>query len=167
MGAIVAMTVAKLAQERIYHLVLMATNPFQEKTVVKVYRKLIINDLENGNLSAVMNKPYISKYFFENSKNQMSKKICFDMVMHLGPKTFIRQSTALMKRASQIETLKALKSKTLILCGRQDPLCPLAYHERINNLVKDSKLVVLERTGHLPTLENPVLTNHHLHKFVY
>ena len=88
------------------------------------------------------------------------------MAEDLGPKVFTRQSKALMNRPCQIESLRALNCRTLILCGREDQICPLSYHFKINELIKHSKLVVLDNTGHLPTLESFEATNLYLKNFI-
>jgi len=57
------------------------------------------------------------------------------------------------------ETLSQLDIPTLILCGRDDRLCPISRHELMAGLVQGSRLEIIENAGHLPTLENPQDTN--------
>ena len=166
LGGIVAMEIAKRANTRISHLILMDTNPFVEKEVIRNQRHLLINDVENGSLASVMKEYYIPKYFYVKKLQKGLQKTCFDMAITLGAKTFIKQSKALMERNSQIDGLKDLDCKTLIVCGEYDQLCPISYHVTMNKLIKNSKLVILNKTGHLPTLENPKITNQQLQLFL-
>ena len=62
--------------------------------------------------------------------------------------------------------LGTLKCKTLILCGREDQICPLNYHVKIQKLIEHSELVVLDNTGHLPTLEKGQDINLSIKKFM-
>ena len=52
-----------------------------------------------------------------------------------------------------------VKVPTLVLCGRDDLLCPVERHELMRDLVPGSRLVVIEDAAHLPTLEAPDETN--------
>jgi pimeloyl-ACP methyl ester carboxylesterase len=44
---------------------------------------------------------------------------------------------------------------TLILCGRHDPQYPLSCSEELAAGIRAARLVVFERTGHYPFLEEP------------
>jgi pimeloyl-ACP methyl ester carboxylesterase len=58
-----------------------------------------------------------------------------------------------IKRLSKC-ALKRVACPTLVLCGRQDALTPVALHEEIAAGIRGAKLVV-ERSGHLSPLEQP------------
>lgn len=51
--------------------------------------------------------------------------------------------------------LGRIKLPTLIIWGAEDQLIPLAAGRKMNSLIKDSKLVVLDNCGHLPQEEMP------------
>jgi len=55
------------------------------------------------------------------------------------------------------ELLSQIKVKTLILWGREDKITPLANGYLMKEKIRDSKLEILENTGHAPYLENPDL----------
>jgi pimeloyl-ACP methyl ester carboxylesterase len=44
---------------------------------------------------------------------------------------------------------------TLVVWGKQDGLVPLAYAEKWKRLIKDARVEVIDRCGHLPSLERP------------
>jgi pimeloyl-ACP methyl ester carboxylesterase len=48
---------------------------------------------------------------------------------------------------------------TLILCGREDAITPLARHEEMAASIPDARLVIVEECGHLSTLERPAEVN--------
>jgi pimeloyl-ACP methyl ester carboxylesterase len=64
-----------------------------------------------------------------------------------------------MNRPDQSDTLRGVDVPTLILCGRDDTLCPVSRHELMAELIPDARLEIIEGAGHLPTLEQPELTN--------
>lgn len=51
--------------------------------------------------------------------------------------------------------LPDIKADTLVISGRHDPLNPPAEGEVIAGLIPRARMVVLERSGHLPGLEEP------------
>ena len=51
--------------------------------------------------------------------------------------------------------LGKINVRTLIIWGADDALIPLAAGQKMNSLIKDSKLLVIEKCGHLPQEENP------------
>lgn len=55
----------------------------------------------------------------------------------------------LMSRVGQIS------APTLAICGLEDPLTPLKYHEYLRDHLADCELVTIERAGHWPFVENP------------
>jgi pimeloyl-ACP methyl ester carboxylesterase len=44
---------------------------------------------------------------------------------------------------------------TLAICGDQDPLTPVKYHEYLRDRMPNCKLAVIENSGHWPFAENP------------
>jgi pimeloyl-ACP methyl ester carboxylesterase len=53
------------------------------------------------------------------------------------------------------QDLGKINAKTLIIWGADDALIPLAAGQKMNSLIKNSKLVVIEKCGHLPQEEMP------------
>src|SRR6266550_1628063 len=51
--------------------------------------------------------------------------------------------------------LGKISARTLIIWGAEDALIPLAAGRKMNSLIKDSKLLVLEKCGHVPQEEMP------------
>lgn len=77
----------------------------------------------------------------------------------LGPDVFELQSLAIQSRIDQQETLRKVSVPTLILCGEDDSLCPPERHHLMHELISNSTLSIIPGAGHLPTLEQPDLTN--------
>ena len=51
--------------------------------------------------------------------------------------------------------LSRITAETLVISGRYDPLNPPEVGQEIANSIPNSKFVVLEKSGHLPTYEEP------------
>ena len=53
------------------------------------------------------------------------------------------------------QDLGKISARTLIIWGAEDALIPLAAGRTMNSLIKDSKLVIFEKCGHIPQEEMP------------
>ena len=57
--------------------------------------------------------------------------------------------------SSNLEKLKSIKTSTLLIWGAKDTWIPLDNGKRMDSALPNSKLVVLENSGHVPMEENP------------
>jgi pimeloyl-ACP methyl ester carboxylesterase len=88
------------------------------------------------------------------------------MADNIGKETFVRQEKAIISRADSLALLSAIGCPTLVLCGRQDALTPLAVHQEIAAGIKGARLEVIEDCGHLSTLERPAEVNAALRRWL-
>ncbi|GGK37717.1 alpha/beta fold hydrolase [Salinarimonas ramus] len=160
MGGIVAMEIVRRAPGRVAGLALLDTNPMAETPETAARREPQIERVRAGNLAGVVREELAPLYVEPDAPAaQAIRELCVAMAQALGPATFERQSRALQRRPDQRETLRGVRVPTLVLCGAQDRLCPLDRHTLMAELVPDAELVVLQGTGHLPTIEAPEATN--------
>lgn len=158
MGGILAMEVLRQAPDRVVGLALMDTNPLAESDEVKSRRAPQIAAAQAGSLRAVMRDEMKPNYLTDGPNRGAILDLCMAMAMDLGERVFINQSIALRDRSDQCETLRAFAGPTLVLCGRDDALCPVERHSLMHRLMPHGTLDVIENAGHLPTLEQPELT---------
>ncbi|MFK7791941.1 MAG: alpha/beta fold hydrolase, partial [Devosiaceae bacterium] len=112
-----------------------------------------------GELGTVMRDEMKPNYLAHGPGRQAILDLCMQMAEDLGSQVFADQSEAIKTRPDQRETLRAVSVPTLILCGREDRLCPIERHTLMQELIPHSNLVVIDGAGHLPTLEKPSETN--------
>jgi len=62
--------------------------------------------------------------------------------------------------------LGKISARTLIVWGAEDALIPLAAGHKMNSLIKDSKLLVFEKCGHLPQEEMPERVVEEITRFI-
>jgi pimeloyl-ACP methyl ester carboxylesterase len=155
MGGIVAMEVVAQAPDRVTHLALLDTNPKAETPQVQARRAPQIEKVQAGGLEAVMRDEMKPNYLTNGPNRTAILDLCMDMARSLGPQAFVSQSRALRARPDQQESLARVTVPTLILCGRDDTLCPVDRHELMHALIPHSTLHIIENAGHLPTLEQP------------
>jgi pimeloyl-ACP methyl ester carboxylesterase len=78
------------------------------------------------------------------------------MARSVGARGQFNQQTAMLGRPDSHADLKRVQVPTLMVCGRQDPVTPLADHRAMAACVAGSRLEVIEDCGHLSTIEQPV-----------
>lgn len=158
MGGIVAMELLRRAPDRVSRIALMATNPLAETPGVAADREPQIVKARAGRLMEVMQDEMKPGYLAPGPQRGNVLELVMEMADVLGPEVFIRQSRALQRRRDQQAVLRKCRAPALVLCGAHDQLCPVKRHSFMAELMPDAKLVVLEHSGHLPTLEQPADT---------
>jgi pimeloyl-ACP methyl ester carboxylesterase len=68
--------------------------------------------------------------------------------------------------AQYAETLETLRKPTLIIWGERDELFSVAVGEQLHASIRDSKLVVIKDSGHMPMWETPDETNRVILEFL-
>jgi pimeloyl-ACP methyl ester carboxylesterase len=156
MGGIVALELWRRARQRITHLALLDTNPYAERPQRRELRLAQIEQAERGGLRDVLVESM--KPLYVASKNRGDLALLdriLEMGLALGPAVFRRQSLALRDRPDSVDTLGSIDCPSLVLCGREDALCPVAYHETMAQSMPRADLVVLAECGHLSPMEEP------------
>lgn len=156
MGGIVALEMWRRAHERITHVALLDTTPYADAPQRRELRLEQIAQVEQGALRDVLvgsMKPlYLAK---KNRANAELLRGILEMGLDLGPEVFRRQSLALRERTDSLATLATIGCPALVLCGREDALCPPAFHATMAEAMPRADLVVLAECGHLSPLEEP------------
>jgi pimeloyl-ACP methyl ester carboxylesterase len=73
---------------------------------------------------------------------------------------------ALAEREESCSVLGEINIPTLILCGAEDKITPIAQAEFLKQNISSSSLEIIEGAAHLTNLEQPRIFNSHLEKFL-
>lgn len=156
MGGILAFEIWRQAPERVTHMALLDTNPHADTTEKRSLRLEQIARAVDGGLRDLAIDSMKPLYLAEANRNdEKILGLLLDMALDLGPEVFERQSLALRARRDSLATLPSITCPTLVLCGEEDQLCPVAYHERMARDIPNARLVTVPECGHLPPLEAP------------
>lgn len=82
-----------------------------------------------------------------------------DMFERSSVAAFAAQIEALLARRDAAALLGTISVPTLVLCGRDDTWSPPARHEFMHERIAGSTLAVIERCGHMSTMESPEAVN--------
>ncbi len=160
MGGIVAFEIWRQAPERVTHLALIDTNPHADTPEKRTMRLDQIGQVLSGQLRQLaigsLKPAYLAK---ANRDNDALLDEILAMALDQGADVFERQSLALKDRADSVATLSTITCPTVVLCGREDRVCPVEYHELMATEIPDAELVILDDCGHLATMEQPEAVN--------
>ncbi|MFO7482296.1 alpha/beta fold hydrolase [Oceanibaculum nanhaiense] len=159
MGGYVAQEIMRQAPERVLKLALLDTSPRADSEEQMVRRRGLIELAQKGRFKGVTPRLLPLLIHPERQQDEKLTAIIFAMAEHVGMDGFIRQQKAIMGRPDGRADLAKIKVPALVLCGRQDALTPLDIHKEIAAGIAGSRLVVVEESGHLPTLERPAEVN--------
>lgn len=155
MGGILAMEILRQAPDRVLGLALLDTNPLAERDEIKQRRAVQMAAARAGELARVMRDDMKPNYLADGPHRQEILDLCMAMALDLGPEVFVQQSLALRDRKDQCQTLRRFARPSLVLCGRQDRLCPVERHQLMAELLPAARLEIIDGAGHLATLEQP------------
>jgi pimeloyl-ACP methyl ester carboxylesterase len=155
MGGYVALEIMRQAPERVERLALLATNARADSAEKVANRQELIRLSELGKFKGVTPRLLPNLVHPSRLKDPAVADVVMDMAARIGQEGFKRQQTAIMNRKDGRAELAAIRVPTVVICGRQDALSPLALHQEMADAIVGAKLVVIEDCGHLSPLERP------------
>lgn len=156
MGGILAFEIWRQAPDRVTHLALLNTNPHPESPERAMQRLEQIEQVLNGGLRDLVRGSLKPLYLAACNRNDDELlATIMAMTLDLGPEVFQRQTIAVKNRPDSVPTLPTISCPTVVMCGREDTLCPVSYHELMADRIPKAELVVLDDCGHLASLEQP------------
>jgi len=163
MGGMIAQEIAKLVGEKILKLICYGTGPRGNipgrfETIDQSRKKLKINGLANT-------AHRIAKtWFVEEDKAKY-----FYLCEEAGKQTSIEAADnglVAMKNWNNVDNLKNIKNKTLIIWGDKDKAYNYSQVETLNNNIRDSELQIIEGCSHNVHLEKPDKFNQTVDEFL-
>jgi len=158
MGGYVALAVMRLAPERVRRLALLDTSPRADGEAQKARRLSFIKMARTGRFRGVTPRLMPALVHPDRVDDAALSGAVMGMAERVGQEAFLRQQTAIMERPDARAQLGAITCPTLVLCGREDAVTPLALHREMAGAIPGAVLSVIEECGHLPPLERPQAT---------
>jgi pimeloyl-ACP methyl ester carboxylesterase len=155
MGGYCALEIVRQAPKRVKRLAPLDTGARPDTSEQSTRRRGLIELAEMGEFKGVT--PRLLPLLL-NSRHLKDKDLAdrvTAMAHRVGKAAFIRQQKAIMGRIDSRPFLPKIACPTLVLCGRQDQLTPLALSEEMRDLIPGSVLEVIDDSGHLSAMEQP------------
>lgn len=155
MGGYVAFEILRQAPQRVTKLALLDTQARPDTPEARQQRQGLIDLAQKGEFKGVTTR--LLPRLIHNSRlmDDALTGVIMRMAESVGREAFARQQTAIMNRVDSRPDLPDIKCPTLVLCGREDALTPLALHQEMVQLIPGTVLSIVEDCGHLSALERP------------
>lgn len=155
MGGYVAQEILRQAPERVDRLALLDTSARADSDEQRRRRIGLLALARSGKFKGVT--PRLLPLLLH--PDRLDEAALTDTVMamaeRVGRDAFQRQQTAILGRPDGRADLARIACPTLVICGRQDALTPPDLAEELATGIPGAQLALLERCGHLSTLEQP------------
>lgn len=159
-GGIIAFELLRQAPDRIKKLILLNTNYKKPSEQTKINQQRFIGMAYLGEFKEITSTILIDAMLHPiNAKKKALRATVLDMAINIGVDGFYNQVKAQLARPDSTSDLKKIQCPTLIITGREDIICPLELHEEMAEAIPNSTLNIIEKCGHLSTLEQPQLVN--------
>jgi len=156
MGGYVALEMLRQSPERIHRVALLDTRARPDSPDELERRRTLMRIAERAKGFAPVNKRMLPLLVHASRLSDAQLvRIVEDMAERIGIAGYLRQQHAIMSRADFRPGLAAIRCPTLVLCGRQDALTPVGFHEEMAAMIEGARLVIIEECGHMAPLEKP------------
>ncbi|HXD43462.1 MAG TPA: alpha/beta fold hydrolase [Ramlibacter sp.] len=155
LGGYVAFEVIRRQLPRLERLALLDTTAVADTQARHAGRLADIAKVRAGGIEALI--PELPARWMLPSHVQRPElaALMADMARSVGAAGQFNQQTAMMGRPDSHQDLAKVRVPTLVMCGRQDPVTPVADHEAMAARVPGARLAFIEECGHLSAIEQP------------
>lgn len=167
MGGYIALNAYHRFSDRFEGLILcdtqcIADTPEGKTKRLKLIDEIALNGTENftdGFVKNVFHKDSLTE------KNEIVEELR-NVILSNSPNIISSGLRALAERSETCSALSEINVPTLIICGREDQVTPLAQSEFMNQNIKGSILRMVDNAGHVSNLEQAHQFNQHLLYFL-
>jgi pimeloyl-ACP methyl ester carboxylesterase len=155
MGGAVALEMLRRAPARVSRLALISASALPDTPEAAAAREPLIIAARSGRFADVIPAEMNPAWLAAGATRMSVSALVADMARAQGPEAYVRQARAMQRRKDQQSALRQISQPVFVICGAEDSLLPLRRHAFMAEMIPGATLRVIERAGHLPTLENP------------
>lgn len=159
MGGMIALECQRQAPQRVRGLALLGSSARPDSPEIAALRASAFAMIDAGRYEEMiaMNVPF--SFHADRLGEKALTQAYVDMLLRAGPGQLVRQNLAVAARADSRPLLGAIACPMLVVCGDADAVTPLEHSREIAAAVPGAELVVIERCGHMLTMERPAEVN--------
>ena len=167
MGGYVAFALLRLAPERVAGLVLADTRPEADDDAARAGRDAMTETLARGGAAAVFGRmlPGLLGATTRSSRPEVVRRVR-QLVLTQRPEAIRRAIESLKSRPDATPQLAAVACPTLVMVGDEDQITNVDSVRRMHAGIPDAEFAVIERAGHLSSVEHPHAFNAVLTRFL-
>lgn len=155
MGGMICMEVMRQAPERVERLALLDTNPLADTPERSEIRLKMLDRFHAGEVDAVVQE-FLELVVPPGRLNEESLISPMRAMMKtVAEQALADQVKALIARPDSRPDFAHYDLPVRLICGREDLLTPLAFHEEMERLIPGARLSIVENCAHMSTMERP------------
>jgi pimeloyl-ACP methyl ester carboxylesterase len=155
MGGMIALECQRQAPGRVRGLALLGSSARPDTPEIAALRADAFAMIDAGRYDEMIefNVPFC--FHADRLAERALTQAYVDMLLRAGAKQLVRQNIAVAARPDSRPLLRSIACPTLVMCGDADRVTPLEHSREIADAVPGAELVVVERCGHMLTMERP------------
>jgi pimeloyl-ACP methyl ester carboxylesterase len=167
MGGYATLAFARRHADRLKGLVLQDTKASADNDEARRNRAVISDKVRREGAAAVADA-FMPKLLGKTTQTEQPELVdrIREAILRAPPQGMIDALAGLAARADSTPSLREIRVPTLVVCGEEDSITPVADSEVLHRGIAGSRLVVLQRAGHLSNLEKPGVYNQALTAFL-
>ena len=167
MGGYAAFALVRRHPDRLRALVLQDTRAGADTAEARQNRALLAEKTRKEG-AAVALDAFLPKLLGETTRRERPAVVARvrEAILATSPRGIANALQGLGARADSTATLREIRVPTLVVCGTEDAITPLAESEAMHQTIAGSRLEVIAKAGHLANLENPAAYNAALLEFL-
>ncbi len=155
MGGILAFEVLRQAPQRVHGLALLGTTARPDSPEIAALRAQAFALIEAGRYEEMITGNVPFSFHADRLGDAALVGAYLDMLRRAGPAQLVRQNLATAARPDSRALLPTLRCPTLVLCGDADAVTTAEAAREIAQLVPGAEFALVERCGHMLTMERP------------
>lgn len=164
MGGYIAMELLRKAPQRVSGLILLDTRETPDDETARAKRVATAREVEASGIAPVVES--MLPKMLSDTADPTLRATTQQMMMGSSPEGVIAALHSMAGRPDSTATLSQLTLPTLIIVGEKDAITPVADSERMQRLVRGSRLVVVPGAAHLANVERPDVVNKEISDFL-
>ena len=155
MGGIVALEAVAQAPDRVQGLALLGTTARPDTPEIAALRAAAFAAIEDGRFEEMIAANVPFSFHADRLGDAALVGAYLDMLRRSGAAELVRQNIAIAARADRRALLAAIRCPTLVLCGDADVVTTVDASREIAAGIADAEFTLIERCGHMLTMERP------------
>lgn len=158
MGGYVAHAIMRASPERVERLALLDTSARADSEEQLARRRGLIELTQKGRFRGVTPRLLPLLVHPARLEDKTVTLPIMAMAGRIGKEGFLRQQKAVMGRPDSRPRLAGYRCPTLVVVGRADAITPVEVNAEMAGLIPGAHYVVIEESGHMAPMEQPVAT---------
>jgi pimeloyl-ACP methyl ester carboxylesterase len=159
LGGYVAFEIVRRAPGRVTHLALMNTSARADAEEQANKRERSVRAARIGTFKGVTPRFLPTIIHPDNAADPVMARIVLEMTERVGRVAFEQQQNAAMTRPDCLSLLRSIACPALVIGGHDDRVTPPVLQTEIAVGIRDARLEILDRCGHLAPIEQAEAVN--------